>query len=75
MKEKLSRRLVHLEEVHAAAVRAKAASAAPSRNVCEMIRQHLSARGYVQTGNYEVFYGDAVEDILAFRAGNPLRVL
>jgi hypothetical protein len=27
------------------------ASAAPSRNVCEIIRQHLSARGYVQTGN------------------------
>ena len=50
MKEKLSRRLVRLEEIHAA-VRAKEASEVPSRNVCEMIRQHLSARGYVQTEN------------------------
>ena len=51
MKEKLSRRLVRLEEIHAAAVRAREASEEPSRNVCETIRQHLSARGYVQTGN------------------------
>jgi hypothetical protein len=51
MREKLSRRLVRLEEIHAAAVRAKAASSEPTRNVCEMIREHLRARGYVQTGN------------------------
>jgi phosphoglycerate dehydrogenase-like enzyme len=31
--------------------------------------------GYVSTGNYEQFYGDAVEDIAAFRAGKPVRVL
>jgi hypothetical protein len=51
MREKLCRRLVRLEEIHAAAVRAKAASAEPTRNVCQLIREHLSARGYVQTGN------------------------
>jgi hypothetical protein len=51
MREKLSRRLLRLEEIHGAAVRAKAASSEPSRNVSEFIRQHLSARGYVQTGN------------------------
>jgi hypothetical protein len=51
MREKLSGRLVRLEEIHAATVRAKAASSEPTRNVCEVIREHLSVRGYVQTGN------------------------
>jgi phosphoglycerate dehydrogenase-like enzyme len=31
--------------------------------------------GYVTTANYELFYGDAVEDIAAFAAGAPVRVL
>ncbi|RBY88088.1 D-2-hydroxyacid dehydrogenase family protein [Blastococcus sp. TBT05-19] len=31
--------------------------------------------GYVTRGTYEVFYGEAVEDVAAFVAGNPLRVL
>ena len=31
--------------------------------------------GYVTTGTYAVFYGDAVEDIAAFLAGAPVRVL
>jgi phosphoglycerate dehydrogenase-like enzyme len=31
--------------------------------------------GYVTTGTYELFYGDAVEDIEAFRRGAPVRVL
>jgi phosphoglycerate dehydrogenase-like enzyme len=31
--------------------------------------------GYVTTEGYEVFYGDAVEDVLAFRAGRPVREL
>ena len=31
--------------------------------------------GYVTREVYEVFYGDAVEDIAAFRAGNPIRVM
>jgi phosphoglycerate dehydrogenase-like enzyme len=31
--------------------------------------------GYVTVENYRVFYGDAVEDIRAFVAGNPIRVL
>jgi phosphoglycerate dehydrogenase-like enzyme len=31
--------------------------------------------GYVSTGTYEIFYRDAVEDIRAFIAGAPVRVL
>jgi len=31
--------------------------------------------GYVTDGGYEVFYGDAVEDIVSWQAGAPLRVL
>jgi phosphoglycerate dehydrogenase-like enzyme len=31
--------------------------------------------GYVTTGTYEVFYGDAVEDIARWLAGDPVRVL
>jgi phosphoglycerate dehydrogenase-like enzyme len=31
--------------------------------------------GYVTAENYRVFYGDAVEDVRAFLAGNPIRVL
>ena len=31
--------------------------------------------GYVTTGTYEVFHGDAVEDIAAWLAGEPVRVL
>ena len=51
MREKLSRRLVRLEELHAAAIRAREASAVPSRNVCEIIRERLAAHGFVPTGN------------------------
>jgi phosphoglycerate dehydrogenase-like enzyme len=31
--------------------------------------------GYLTTDAYKVFYGDAVEDIMGFRDGNPVRVL
>jgi phosphoglycerate dehydrogenase-like enzyme len=31
--------------------------------------------GYVTDNTYDVFYGDAVEDIVAFLAGDPVRVL
>jgi phosphoglycerate dehydrogenase-like enzyme len=31
--------------------------------------------GYVTDENYRVFYGDAVENVRAFLAGNPIRVL
>ena len=31
--------------------------------------------GYVTAETYRIFYGDAVEDIAAFLAGNPVRVL
>jgi phosphoglycerate dehydrogenase-like enzyme len=31
--------------------------------------------GYVTRGTYEVFYGEAVEDVAAFLAGAPVRVL
>ena len=51
MREKLSRRLEHLEQVHAAAVRAKEASVVASINVCEILRERLKAHGFVQTGD------------------------
>jgi hypothetical protein len=52
MREKLSRRLMRLEEIHAAAVRAHAASSAPGApSVAEIIREHLRIRGFVPTGN------------------------
>jgi phosphoglycerate dehydrogenase-like enzyme len=31
--------------------------------------------GYVSTDNYRAFYGDAVDDVLAYVAGEPVRVL
>jgi phosphoglycerate dehydrogenase-like enzyme len=31
--------------------------------------------GYVTKETYEVFYGDAVEDVLAFLDGAPVRVI
>jgi phosphoglycerate dehydrogenase-like enzyme len=31
--------------------------------------------GYVTTGTYEVYFREAVEDIVAFRDGHPVRVL
>ena len=31
--------------------------------------------GYVTRDLYELFYGGAVEDIAAFQAGNPIRVM
>jgi phosphoglycerate dehydrogenase-like enzyme len=31
--------------------------------------------GYVTTGAYEIFYRDALADVLAYAAGEPLRVL
>ena len=37
-----------------------------------LLTPHL---GYVTTGTYEVFYRDAVEDIAAWLAGEPVRVL
>ena len=31
--------------------------------------------GYVTRGTYEVFYGEAVEDVAAFLRGEPIRVI
>ena len=31
--------------------------------------------GYVTTGTYEIFYGDAVEDVAAWLRGEPVRVV
>ncbi|MCA0146781.1 D-2-hydroxyacid dehydrogenase family protein [Blastococcus sp. LR1] len=31
--------------------------------------------GYVTRGTYEVFYGEAVEDVAAWASGNPIRVI
>lgn len=36
-----------------------------------VVTPHL---GYVATGTYELYYRDAVEDIVAFRDGSPVRV-
>ena len=52
MREKLSRRLVRLEEIHAAAVRGKeACSQRAGPSVAETIRERLRIRGFVPTGN------------------------
>jgi hypothetical protein len=51
MREKLNRRLEHLEKAYAATIRAQVAAAAPRINICELISQHLKAHGFVQTGN------------------------
>ena len=37
-----------------------------------LLTPHL---GYVTEETYRVFYGEAVEDIVAFAAGAPVRVL
>jgi phosphoglycerate dehydrogenase-like enzyme len=36
---------------------------------------HTPHLGYVTEGAYREFYPDMVENILAWRAGNPVRVL
>jgi hypothetical protein len=52
MREKLSRRLERLEEIKAAADRAKAACAPRSGpSAAEIIRERLRLRGFVPTGN------------------------
>ena len=55
MRDKLSRRLMRLEQIHAAAVRAKAACSSPAGpSVAEIIREHLRVRGFVPAGNESV---------------------
>ena len=52
MRDKLSRRLMRLEQIQAAAVRAKAACSSPAGpSVAEIVRERLRVRGFVQTGN------------------------
>jgi hypothetical protein len=52
MREKLSRRLEHLERLHAAAMRSKAAEPRPGGlTAAQIIRIRLGLRGFVQTGN------------------------
>jgi hypothetical protein len=52
MREKLSQRLVRLEEIHAAAVRAQeACSQLIGPSAAEIVRERLRVRGFVQTGN------------------------
>lgn len=52
MREKLSRRLERLEEIKAAADRARAACTPSSGpGAAEIIRERLKAHGFVQTGN------------------------
>jgi len=49
---------------------ARGSPSAPAGNA--VLTPHL---GYVTSENYRVFYGDAVENVRAFLAGNPIRVL
>jgi hypothetical protein len=52
MREKLSRRLEHLEQLHAAAVRARAAEPRPGAlTAAEIIQIRLRLRGYFPIGN------------------------
>jgi phosphoglycerate dehydrogenase-like enzyme len=37
-----------------------------------LITPHI---GYVTSDNYRIFYGDALEDVLAFMKGDPIRVI
>ena len=45
---------------------------AAHRAAARVLTPHL---GYVTAGTYQVFYGDAVEAIIAFLAGHPIRIL
>jgi phosphoglycerate dehydrogenase-like enzyme len=48
----------------------------PDHPLRELRRAVLTPHlGYVTRGTYEVFYGEAVEDVAAFVAGAPIRVL
>jgi hypothetical protein len=52
MKEKLCRRLVRLEEIHALAIRTREACSQPSgTSTAEILRERLRAQGFEQTGN------------------------
>jgi hypothetical protein len=52
MREKLSRRLVRLEEIHAAAVRAQAAEPRPGGlTAAQIIQIRLGLRGFFPIGN------------------------
>jgi len=52
MREKLSRRLVHLEQLHAAAMRAKAAAPRPGGlTAAQIIQIRLGLRGFFPIGN------------------------
>jgi hypothetical protein len=50
MREKVSRRLVRLEEIHAA-VRAREASSQLGPSAAEILRDRLRVRGFEPTGN------------------------
>jgi hypothetical protein len=52
MREKLSRRLEHLEQLHAATMRAKAAEPRPGGlTAAQILRERLRLRGFIPTGN------------------------
>ena len=52
MREKLSRRLEHLEQLHAAAMRSKAAAPRPGGlTAAQIIRIRLGLRGFFPIGN------------------------
>jgi hypothetical protein len=51
MREKLCRRLLRLEEVHAAAVRAQEACSQRGPSAAEILRERLKVHGFEHTGN------------------------
>jgi hypothetical protein len=51
MREKLSRRLVRLEEIHAAAVREKEACSQRAPSAAAILRERLRVHGFEPTGN------------------------
>jgi hypothetical protein len=52
LREKLSRRLLRLEEIHATAVRAKGASSqGVGPSAAEILRERLKVHGFEPTGN------------------------
>jgi hypothetical protein len=49
----------------------------PERHILRRLENVIATPhiGYVTEGQYQVFYQDAVEDITAFMAGEPIRVV
>jgi phosphoglycerate dehydrogenase-like enzyme len=62
----------HLTEERAAEVGARRVEKGALFAAADVLTPHL---GYVTRKTYEIFHRDAVEDVAAFLAGSPVRVL